>query len=150
VSIFDLRAVGRGALAGLLVIVPLTALRAVVDHEVNDFDNSGWVPLFALALFGAYVVAGLIAGRQTPDAPLSNGLLAGIGAFLFWLPLRVLIWVARGESQGLFTGSDPVFTVTQLFGQLLFAAVFGLIGGVIGARTKRSSTLSSDASRGPA
>jgi hypothetical protein len=137
VSTLDSRAVGRGALAGLLIIVPLTALRAVVDRQVDNFDNSGWVPLFGLALFAAYVIAGVVAGRRTPDAPLSNGLLAGVGAFLLWLPLRVLIWVARGESQGLFSGPDPVFTVTQLFGQLLFAAVFGLVGGLIGARTKR-------------
>jgi hypothetical protein len=139
VSTIDSRAVGRGALAGLLVIVPLTAIRAVVDHDVAHFDRSGWVPLFALALFVAYVIAGVVAGRRTPDAPLTNGLLAGVGAYLCWLPLRVLIWAARGESQGLFSGVDPVFTVSQLFGQLLFAAVFGLIGGVIGARQTRST-----------
>ena len=138
-STFDSRAVGRGALAGLLVIVPLTALRAVLDREITDFDSSGWVPLFALALFLAYVVAGVVAGRRTPGAPLSNGLLAGVGALALWLPLRVLIWVARGESQGLFTGSDPVFTAGQLFGQLLFAMVFGLVGGLIGARWLRTA-----------
>lgn len=143
-STFVPRAVGRGALAGLLVIVPLTALRAILDREINDFDNSGWVPLFALALFGAYVVAGVVTGRRTPDAPLSNGLLAGVGAFVLWLPLRVLIWFARGESQGLFTGSDPVFTATQIFGQLLFAAVFGLVGGIVGARTKRPAAVTGD------
>jgi len=139
VSTVDSRAVGRGALAGLLLIVPLTALRAVLDHDVAHFDRSGWVPLFAIALFLAYVIAGVIAGRRTPDAPLSNGLLAGIGAFLLWLPLRVLIWAARGESQGLFSGSGPVFTAPQLFGQLLFAAIFGLIGGLIGARQTRAT-----------
>jgi hypothetical protein len=140
----DLRAVARGALGGLLLIVPLTALRAVVDREVRDFDSSGWVPLFAIALFGAYVVAGVLAGRRTPDAPLSNGLLAGVGALLLWLPLRVLIWLVRSESQGLFTGSDPVFTAGQLLGQLVFASLFGLIGGVIGARSVRTRRVSPD------
>jgi hypothetical protein len=144
VPTFDARAVGRGALAGLLIIVPLTALRAVVNREVNSFDNSGWVPLFGLALFAAYLIAGVVAGRRTLHAPLSNGLLAGVGAFLMWLPLRVLIWVARGESQGLFTGPGPVFTVTQLFGQVVFAAVFGLVGGVIGARTKRPAAVTGE------
>lgn len=141
---FDARAVARGALAGLLLIVPLTALRALLDHEIHDFDTSGWVPLFAIALFGAYVVAGIVAGRQTPEAPLTNGLVAGIGAFVLWLPLRVIIWIARGESQGLFTGTDPVFTATQLFGQLLFAAVFGLVGGIIGARMTRTDAVTTD------
>jgi hypothetical protein len=139
VSTIDSRAVGRGALAGLLVIVPLTAIRAVLDHDVAHFDRSGWVPLFALALFVSYVIAGLVAGRRTPNAPMTNGLLAGVGAFLGWLPLRILIWAARGESQGLLSGVDPVFTVSQLFGQLLFAAVFGLIGGIIGARQTRTT-----------
>ena len=78
-SSIDLKAVGRGALAGLLLIVPLSALRAILDREIHDFDSSGWVPLFAIALFGAYVVAGVVAGRRAEDAPMSNGLLAGVG-----------------------------------------------------------------------
>lgn len=137
-STLDARAVWRGALAGLLVIVPLTALRAIVDQQVDHFDRSGWVPLFAIALFAAYVVAGVVAGRRAPDSPLSNGLFAGVGALVLWIPLRVLIWLVRGESQGLLTGSDPVFTAGQLFGSVLFAAVFGLIGGVLGARRARA------------
>ncbi len=143
-STFDPRAIGRGALAGLLLIVPLTALRAVLDRQIDDFDNSGWVPLFALALFAAYVVAGVVAGRRTPNAPMSNGLLAAVGAFLLWLPLRVLIWAGRGESQGLFSGVDPVFTLSQIFGSVLFAAIFGLVGGIIGARTKRPAAVAGD------
>ena len=143
-SSVDARAVGRGALAGVLLIIPLTALRAVLDREIDDFDGSAWVALFAVALFAAYVVAGVVAGRRTPDAPLSNGLLAGVGAFVLWVPLRVLIWIVRDESQGLFTGHDPVFTVGQLFGQLLFAAVFGLIGGIVGARMMRATRMSRD------
>jgi hypothetical protein len=146
VSPFDFRAAARGALAGLLLIIPLTALRAVVDHQVHDFDNSGWVPLFAIALFVAYIVAGVVAGRKTPDAPLTNGLAAGVGAFLLWLPLRVLIWAVRSESQGLFSGSDPVFTAGQILGQLVFAGLFGLIGGVIGARQTRSASVTGEGS----
>jgi hypothetical protein len=138
---FDSRAAGRGAAAGLLIIVPLSALRAVLDREVSNLDNSGWVPLFAIALFLAYVVAGVVAGRRAPDAPLTNGIVAGLGALALWLPLRVLIWVARDESQGLFTGSKPVFTAGQLFAQVLFAAVFGLVGGLIGARMARADAV---------
>jgi hypothetical protein len=133
----DPRAIGRGAFAGLLVIVPLTALRAVLDHEAGDVDDGGWLVLFGLGLLVAYVVAGAVAGHRAPDAPLTNGILAGIGALVLWLPLRVLIWIARSESQGLFDGRDPVFTFGQLFGQLLFAAAFGLIGGLVGARRSR-------------
>ena len=135
----DPGAIWRGAFAGLLVIVPLTALRAVLDHEAGDVDDGGWLVLFGLGLLVAYVVAGAVAGHRTPGAPLTNGILAGVGALVLWLPLRVLIWVARSESQGLFDGRDPVFTFGQLFGQLLFAAAFGLIGGLVGARRSRSA-----------
>lgn len=133
----DPGAIWRGALTGLLVIVPLTALRAVLDHEAGDVDHGGWLVLFGLGLLVAYVVAGAVAGHHAPGAPLSNGILAGLGALVLWLPLRVLIWVARSESQGLFDGRDPVFTIGQLFGQLLFAAAFGLVGGLVGARRAR-------------
>jgi hypothetical protein len=135
----DAGAVGRGALAGLLVIVPLTALRAVVDRDVSDFDRSGWLYLFGFGLLAAYVLAGTVAGRRAPDAPLTNGILAGIGALILWLPLRILIWAVRGEDHGLLTGSEPVFTAGQLFGQLLFASAFGLLGGLFGARSVRSA-----------
>jgi hypothetical protein len=134
----DWGAVGRGALTGLLVIVPLTALRAVLDREAGDVDGGGWLVLFGLALLLAYVIAGAAAGSRAPGAPLTNGILAGIGSLVLWLPLRVLIWAVRDEPQGLFSGTDPVFTLGQLFGQLLFAAAFGLVGGIVGARRARS------------
>jgi hypothetical protein len=139
VKTFDPGAVLRGAVAGLLVIVPLTALRAVMDRETGDFDGSGWLYLFGIGVLLAYVVAGAVAGHRAPGAPLTNGILAGFGALVLWLPVRVLIWAARSESQGLFSGVDPVFTVGQIFGQVLFAAAFGLIGGLIGARSARGS-----------
>ena len=56
----------------------------------------------------------------------------------------MLIWAGRGESQGLFSGSDPVFTLSQIFGSVLFAAIFGLVGGIIGARTKRPAAVAGD------
>ncbi len=137
-------AVLRGALAGLLVIVPLSALRAVVDHQTTDFNDSAWVLVFGVGLMLAYVVAGAVAAHRAPTTPLSNGSMAGLGAFVLWLPVRVLIWVARSESQGLFSGPDAVFTAGQIFGQLLFAMVFGLVGGIIGARMARNSVRESD------
>jgi hypothetical protein len=137
-------AVLRGALAGLLVIVPLSAFRAVIDNQFGNFDDSGWVFLFGFGLLSAYVVAGAVAAYRSPTTPMTNGTLAGLGAFVLWIPLRILIWVARSESQGLFSGSDPVFTAGQLFGQLLFAAVVGLIGGLLGARIARAHAAQGD------
>ena len=143
-------AVLRGAVAGLLVIVPLTALRAILDREAGDFNDSGWLYVFGFGLLAAYVVAGSVAGHRAAGAPLTNGILAGIGALVLWLPLRIVIWVARGEAHGLFTGSEPVFTVGQLFGQLLFATAFGVIGGLIGARSARRTPIAGDRMGTPA
>ncbi len=100
-------AVLRGALAGLLVIVPLSAFRAVIDNQSGNFDDSGWVFLFGVGLLSAYVVAGAVAAYRTPTTPMTNGTLAGLGAFVLWIPLRILIWAARSESQGLFSGLGP-------------------------------------------
>ena len=137
-STIDYRAIGRGALAGLLVVAPVSALRVVVDRNVDHFDTSGWAPLFALGIFAAWVVAGYVAGRAAPEMRMSNGMVAGIAAFLAWLVVRVVIWAVREQHKSLFGGVHPVFTVNQLFGGLLFAAVFGLIGGVLGARLSRA------------
>ena len=69
----------------------------------------------------------LVAARAAPDAPLSNGIVAGVGAFVLWIPLRILIWVdPRHESQGLFSGTGPgVHRRRSILGQLVFAAAFG-------------------------
>jgi hypothetical protein len=119
----------------------------VIDRETGNFEDSGWVILFGIGLLAAYVIAGAVAAHRAPEAPLSNGMLAGMGAFVLWLPLRILIWLVRSESQGLISGSDPVFTFGQIFGQLLFAAVFGLIGGVIAGRRMARATRAGDGDR---
>ena len=100
----------RGAAFGLLLFVPLSAIRVVIDQNVSDFDHSGWAPVFAIALFVVYIVAGLVAARAAVDAPLSNGIVAAVGAFLLWIPIRIVIWLIRDNGDGLFSGSAPVFT----------------------------------------
>lgn len=136
-STLDSRATMRGAVAGLLVIAPLSAVRVVLDRNVTNFDESAWVPLFAVGLLAAYVVAGAGAGRRGADAPMSNGMVAALGALILWLPIRALIWLARETSRGLFTGHRPVFAPGQLLAQMVLAALFGLVGGLIGARLWR-------------
>jgi hypothetical protein len=129
----------RGAIAGLVVIVPVTVVRALVSHRVHDFDHSAWaIPFFFLILL-AYGVAGWVAGRSMPTAPLSNGALAGLGSVVLWLPLRVIIWAIRNDHRGLFTGADPVMTVGQIFGALVLAAGFGILGALLAARRARSA-----------
>ncbi len=131
---WDRGAVLRGAIVGLSIIVPVTILRVVLDREVSDLDHSGWIyPVFVLLLAG-YSVGGFVAGKVGPDAPLTNGTLAGLGALVLWLPIRIVIWAVREDGRGLFTGHSPVLKPGQLFGQIVIAAAFGMIGGFLGER----------------
>lgn len=130
----DWRVVLRGALIGLAIIVPVTVLRVILDREIHDFDDSGWIyPLFVLILV-AYGVAGGIAGRARPDAPLSHGALAGLGAFVLWIPIRVVIWAVREDGRGLFRGEDAALSPGQVFGQLVIGAAIGMLGAWIATR----------------
>ncbi|GEM_PF-658265 len=130
----DWRAVARGAGVGLIVIAPVTVLRAVVDHRVHDFDRSGWAVVFVLGILAVYAAAGWYAGSWTPRVPLTNGAAAALGTLLAWLPIRVAIWAVRDDPKGLFTGSKPVFSVGGLFGNAVFAVALGMLGGTLGAR----------------
>jgi hypothetical protein len=127
-------AVLRGAVVGLSVIVPVTILRVVVDHEVDNPNHSAWIyPLFVLLLVG-YTVGGYVGGKAGADAPLTNGTLAGVGALVIWLPIRVVIWAAREDGRGLFSGHNAALPPGQLFGALVIAAGFGMVGGFLSER----------------
>jgi hypothetical protein len=130
----DRHAAWRGALVGLGVLVVVSVIEAILDHNLNDFKHSGWVyPLFVAILFG-YGLGGYQAGRAAPDGALTNGTIAGVGAFVLWIPVRIGIWLVRDENKGLFTGHSPALRPGQLFGQLVIAAGFGMLGGYMGSR----------------
>jgi hypothetical protein len=56
-----------------------------------------------------------------------------------WLPLRLLIWLTRDDSQGLVSGNDPVFRPGQVFGFLVISTALGMLGGVLAARRRRAN-----------
>jgi hypothetical protein len=132
----DWRVVLRGALIGLAIIVPVTVLRVVLDREVRDFDDSGWIyPLFVLILVG-YFVAGWVAGRARPDTPLMHGTLAGIGVLVLWIPARIVIWAVREDGRGLVSGDKAALRPGQVFGAFVIAAALAMFGGWFGARLR--------------
>lgn len=134
----DRRAVAEGALLGAALILPITVAGALIDRAMDDFDDSAWPVTLFLAILAAYALAGWWAGRRAGDAPLTNGALAGLGAFAAWIPLRVLIWLLRDDSKGLVGGDDAVFTAGGLLGNLVFAAALGMVGALIaGGRARR-------------
>jgi Protein of unknown function (DUF3792) len=133
-SLVDGRAVVVGALVGLALLVVVSVVQAVLDNNIDNFDDTGWIyPLFVGVLV-SYAVGGFVAGRSVPDGSLTNGTLAGVGAFVLWIPVRILIWVARDEDKGLFTGHSPILRPGQVFGHLVIAAALGMLGGWLGAR----------------
>ena len=134
-AIVDWRAVGRGALLGLLVLVAASVIEAILDRNIDTFRDSGWIyPLFVAILFG-YALGGWQTGRLVPEAALTNGLLAGLGAFVLWIPVRIVIWLVRDENRGLFTGHSPALRPGQILGHLVIAAALGMFGGWLGARS---------------
>ena len=132
-------AVIRGALLGIALIIPVTIVGAVLDRAMDDFEDSGWRVLLALVIALAFVPAGAYAARLARAAPLTNGALAGLGAFLVWLPLRVLIWVTRNGDQGLVSGRDPVFRTGQVFGFLVISSALGMLGGFLTSRRRTAA-----------
>ena len=143
----DWGAIVRGALAGLAVVVAVSLLNAILDHEVTDFDDSGWqYPLFVLVLVG-YGLAGWVgqwsaAQRGNRDTPLMVGALSGIAVLLGWLPIRVVIWLVRDESRGLFTGDDAALRPSQIFGHVVIAAGLGMLGAYVASRLARHAARS--------
>jgi hypothetical protein len=137
VAIVHWRAVGRGALLGLLVLVAASVVEAILDRNIDAFRDSGWIyPLFVVILFG-YALGGWQAGRLVPEAALTNGTLAGVGAFVLWIPVRIAIWLVRDEHRALVSGHSPALRPGQILGHLVIAAALGMLGGWLGARSAR-------------
>jgi hypothetical protein len=131
-------AVARGALLGLALIIPITIVDALLDRAVDNFEDSGWRVLIALLIMTAFIPAGAHAARFTPKAPLTNGAVAGLGAFAVWIPIRVLIWLIRDDNRGLVSGRDPVLRPGQVFGFLVISAALGMLGGFLASRRQRA------------
>ena len=137
-AIVDWPAIARGALVGLALIIPITILDAILDRRIDDFEDSGWRVLIALLIMAAFIPAGAYAARFTPNAPLTNGALAGLGAFAVWIPFRVLIWLTRDDNRGLVSGNDPVLRPGQIFGFLVISTALGMVGGYLASRRQRT------------
>ncbi len=133
-AIVDWAAIAQGAVIGLGVLVAASLVDALLSHNIDNYDQSGWrYPLFVVVLVG-YFIAGFVAGRRAPSGALTNGAIAGVLAFALWVPVRILIWVARDENKALFTGATPVFKPGQIFGHLVIASALGMLGGTLGSR----------------
>ncbi|MBJ7260662.1 MAG: hypothetical protein JHD17_01845 [Acidimicrobiia bacterium] len=130
----------RGALAGLAIVVVAAIARAVLNNQMDDFKKSIWVYLLFVVVLVGYFVAGYVAGRARPDTPLANGALAGLGAVVLWIPIRVVIWAVREDGHALLKGNQAILRPGQIFGALVISTALGMVGALIAARRSRTTT----------
>ncbi len=132
--------ISRGALAGLAIVVVAAIARAVLNHQMDDFKKSIWVYLLFVLVLVGYFAAGYVAGRARPDTPLANGALAGLGAVVLWIPIRVVIWAVREDGHALLKGNQAILRPGQIFGALVISTALGMVGALIAARRSRATT----------
>lgn len=141
-------AIGRGALVGFVALLPVVLVIALLERGIDEFDTSAWAAVSFVLLLGVFLLAGWAAGTVRPDAPLTNGSLAGLGTFVIWIPLRILIWAVRG-GQGLVSGEDPVLNPGAILMAFVLAGTFGLLGALLAARRARRSAPAGDPDTAP-
>ena len=100
-----------------MLIVPISLIVALAESRRKRSGNGGWVLVAFVAILYGYATAGYGAARTRPEAPLSHGMLAGLGAFLVWLLVRLAVPLVRGEHLG--------FGVVAVVTNALFAVALG-------------------------
>jgi hypothetical protein len=131
-------AVLRGAAVGLAVVVPVTIVRVVAERHTTDFSTSAWVYPLSLLILLAYGLAGAVAGRSARVSPAVQGALAGFGAVVVWVPVRVVIWAVREGDRSLVTGDRAALPPGQVLGALALAGLLGAAGAVVATRGRRA------------
>jgi putative membrane protein (TIGR04086 family) len=122
-------ALSRGVAMGLILIVPATVVITILDHNVDNFDDSIWLVVLSLVVLAAYIVTGFTAGRAAPGAPFAHGAIAALIVFGGWFLVGVAVRAVQGDSLDI--------GVKGLVTNVLLAATFGLLGGAFSARESR-------------
>lgn len=129
----DRRALTRGALWGLAVIAPVSIGVEVLD-AVDVLAKGPVVFIPALAIFGAFFLAGFQAGKAAPASPYTHGALAGLAAFTAWLTLRMATHLVLGERLLGKEGDTTVTVVLTVTTVALLSMSGGIAGGLLAAR----------------
>ena len=128
-SRLDARAVLLGAVVALVVAVP-PAVAAQVWSDRGTLEDTNWVLLlFALVLL-AFIAGGWVSARQARIAPLLNGAVAAVVAFL--------VVQGYGVARRLADGDELRWLGMVVAG--LLAASCGTVGAVLASmRDHRAS-----------
>jgi len=122
-------AAASGAIVAFVAVVLVATARSVLAHAFPTFDDSACLAVLYLVVVGAYVAAGWVAVRRSPAvAPVVVGPVATVAAVVAWIPVRVLIWVARDEHRSLLGGHDPALPIGPVVVNLIVAAAAGALG----------------------
>lgn len=128
----DRRALGRGVLVGLGVIVVLSALQAGARRALPELATGAVGPVgFLVGILGAFFLAGRVAALRAGRARGVHAALAAGGALAAWLLLRTVRNLVTGQGVGL----DLPVVAAACVGALLL----GTLGGVVRPRSGSSS-----------
>ena len=115
------RAVAIGAGIALAICVPAAILAQVLDEAGSVDDDSSWLlVLFAVILVGMGV-GGHAAAVRRLDAPLTNGAVAALAAYLLVQGI--------GAARLLASGDDVTWAAIPFFA--LLSAAAGMAGGLV-------------------
>jgi hypothetical protein len=126
----DWRTVGTAALLAIAVTVPPTALvRLLKGDDLEGQESSLWV-VPVLALFAGFALAGHLAARRRPEAPLVHGAGAAVAAFAVLATTTVVRRMLDGD--GL---SAPLLITLVLLFQITVS--LAVLGGYVATRRPR-------------
>ena len=129
-SRLDWRTVGRGALVAIAVTVPPAwVVRALKSDDLEGQESYLWV-VPVLALFAGFAVAGHLAARRRPDAPLVHSAAAAVAAFTLLAAVTVVRRVAAGDGV-----SAPLLLTMALLLQITVS--LAVLGGYAASRRPR-------------
>ena len=123
-DLIDRRAVGAGAVVGLVVAGVMIVLWQLVD-AMADVEDSSLVFLFYVVVVAGWVAAGVVAGRRSPDAPYSNGAVAALVAVVPLAVIGIVVALVR---------SEDVPVVEMVFNAMV-ATCAGIGGGLLAGRS---------------
>ena len=135
----DRRALTRGSLFGLAVIAPVSIGVEVLD-AVDVLSRGPVVFIPALAILGAFFLAGFQAAKAARGAPYIHGALAGLASFTAWLTLRMATHLVLGERLLGKEGDTTITVVATVAAAALLSMSGGILGGLLAARDDGSAS----------